>query len=209
MMLNISLISKRVSPKIEGYVNECLIKLVEETGPQKIMEIGTLHMQTAKRLCALGCEVHSFDIDFGPPFGWPEDFDIDRRGRYNILKERYPNFHFHSNTNRVYDTYNWSLMKMLEQGGYEEYFDVVFSDGAHVYLHDTLAFFLSDRMLKNGGVMFFDDYGWVLGHEKFTGIEEHYTKEQLAEAHVKFLVETVVNKHPSYTRLGREVFLKK
>lgn len=209
MMFDLNIISKNVYPKIEGYVNECLINIIKESGPQIIMEIGTLHMNTAKRLCDLDCEVHSFDIAKGAPFGWPEDFNIDRISKFEKLKEKYPKFHFYPNSNKVYDSYNWSLMKMIEKGGYERYFDIIFSDGAHVYLHDTLAFFLSDIMLKNGGIMIFDDYNWILGHEKFTEIKNHYTKEQLNTAHVKFFIETVVAKHANYHRLGRETFVKK
>lgn len=211
-MINPYLIKEDVHPKIEGYINDFLINLIEEQGPQIVMEIGTLHMKTAQQLLELDCEVHSFDIEKGPPFGWPSDFDIDRISIYIELKKNYPQFHFYPNTNKVYDTYNWSLMKMIQKRTAKkqnlEYFDIIFSDGAHVYLHDALSFFLSDMLLKKGGLMFFDDYNWKLGHPKFTEIENQYTEEQLKTAHVKFIIETVVANHPGYKRLGRETFLK-
>jgi hypothetical protein len=58
---------------------------------------------------------------------------------------------------KVLDSYNWGLAKLLDENAGRIY-DYVFLDGAHSWAVDALAAFLSDRMLKVGGYLDFDDY---------------------------------------------------
>ena len=41
-------------------------------------------------------------------------------------------------------------------------YDYIYVDGSHAWEIDGLAFFLLDRLLKPGGYMDFDDYGWSM-----------------------------------------------
>jgi hypothetical protein len=66
------------------------------------------------------------------------------------------------NSQKYCDSYNWPLMKLIETEPFEGLFDFCFLDGAHTVAIDALTFFLCDRLLKVGGYMDFDDYGWRL-----------------------------------------------
>ncbi|MCU1451721.1 MAG: hypothetical protein JWP02_3891 [Acidimicrobiales bacterium] len=61
-------------------------------------------------------------------------------------------------------TYTWELMKVLERqtrdGACRPCFDFVFIDGAHSWETDGLAFFLTEKLLRPGGWMLFDDLSW-------------------------------------------------
>jgi predicted O-methyltransferase YrrM len=62
-------------------------------------------------------------------------------------------------------SYNWELMKIIEQqtdlGVCKPVFDFCFIDGAHTWEVDGLAFFLVDKLLKPGGWVLFDDLDWT------------------------------------------------
>ena len=62
---------------------------------------------------------------------------------------------------RYRDSYNWALGKAIATHG-EPIYDYIFLDGAHDWAIDALATLLSDRLLKVGGYLDFDDYGWTL-----------------------------------------------
>jgi len=61
-------------------------------------------------------------------------------------------------------SYNWELMKMIdkqtEHNKCEPIFNFCFIDGAHSWEVDGLAFFLSEKLLKPGGWILFDDLNW-------------------------------------------------
>lgn len=60
------------------------------------------------------------------------------------------------------DSYNWNLIKLFKSSGFQPIFDYCFLDGAHTFAIDALSFFLVDKLLKVGGYVDFDDYGWRL-----------------------------------------------
>lgn len=78
---------------------------------------------------------------------------LNEAGFFNVIA--------HGNSRKTMDSYNWSLMKLL-QVRREPFFDYVFIDGAHVWAIDALTFFLVDRLLKPGGYIDFDDYDWTI-----------------------------------------------
>lgn len=61
-------------------------------------------------------------------------------------------------------SYNWELMKLIEQntehGVCSPVFDFCFVDGAHTWETDGFAFFLVSKLFKKGGIMVFDDLRW-------------------------------------------------
>lgn len=90
---------------------------------------------------------------------------FDYEDRIKLITARlqslgFSNFVFHGNSRTTLDSYNWSLMKMLKDG-HIPCFDYVYLDGAHTWGVDALAFLLIDRLLKPGGYIDFDDYGWT------------------------------------------------
>jgi predicted O-methyltransferase YrrM len=103
----------------------------------------------------------------------------------------------HPNSRRLLDSYNWSLMRMLEaSGGFA--FDYVFLDGAHTWAHDALAFLLVDRLLEPGGYVDFDDYRWTLrdspsmNPEAFPEVLALYSDDQIAARQVQLVVDLLV-----------------
>ena len=106
------------------------------------------------------------------------------------------------NTRRHWDSYNWSLIKQLEATGGPIY-DYVYLDGAHTVLHDALAFFLCDRLLKSGGCIDFDDYFWSVSRSKWMAVNrfEFMTEEQVEEQQIKLLIDTLVTPDPRYEEI--------
>ena len=59
-------------------------------------------------------------------------------------------------------TYNWRLRDFLCTDP-RPVFDLVFLDGAHTWEPDSLAFLLSEKLLRPGGWWIFDDLNWSIG----------------------------------------------
>lgn len=123
---------------------------------------------------------------------------FDFEDKVAVLKQELIGFnYFYGNSQRYNDSYNWSLMKIIEQRGVVPFFDYVFLDGAHTVAVDALTFFLCDKLLKVGGYMDFDDYGWSikgssLDPEKVPEIALQYTDEQIKCRQVAMIVDLLV-----------------
>jgi hypothetical protein len=61
----------------------------------------------------------------------------------------------HGNSHKALDSYNCSLMQLLQKHS-KPIFDYVVIDGAHNWAHHALAFLLLDRFLKSGGYVDFN-----------------------------------------------------
>jgi predicted O-methyltransferase YrrM len=107
------------------------------------------------------------------------------------------------NSRRHWDSYNWSLLALIERESGPIY-DYVYVDGAHTVLHDALAFYLIDQLLKPGGCINFDDYYWSfatspgLNPQRNPKILEFLTEEQIKAKQVKLVVDVLVARHPRY-----------
>ena len=122
----------------------------------------------------------------------------------------YDNIVGFGNTRRHWDSYNWSLLKQIENTGGPIY-DYVYLDGAHTLLHDGLAFFLADRLLKVGGCIDFDDYFWSVSKSKWMADNryEFMTEEQVEAQQVKLIIDTLVLQNPRYDEVTpNKVFRK-
>lgn len=112
---------------------------------------------------------------------------------------------------REVNSYNWFLKKCIErqtQGGEcQPCFDFVFIDGSKNWTIDGLAFFLADKLLKDGGWILFDDYDWryadasARGKEAADGISiRALSDDQIEQPNVKAIFELLVAQHPSYSQ---------
>lgn len=65
-------------------------------------------------------------------------------------------------------SYNWELMKIIEnnKSKHSDIFDFCFIDGAHSWETDGFAFFLVDKILKEGSYILFDDIDWTFAKSK-------------------------------------------
>lgn len=108
--------------------------------------------------------------------------------------EEYVTYYFES------VTYNWRLMKFIEENN-EPIFDFCYIDGAHDWYNDGFAFLLVDKLLKPGGIIVFDDYGWSFSSSptmKDTDYVKNMSKEEQECSQVKKVYDILVKNHPDY-----------
>jgi len=98
---------------------------------------------------------------------------------------------------RQKNSYTWFLKEKIEQqsqnGVCAPCYDFCFIDGPKNWTIDGLAFFLVDKLLRPGGWILFDDYGWA--HGKHAG----------REATDGISIRTLRNKLRAYQDAGIEV----
>lgn len=123
-----------------------------------------------------------------------------------LTEKGYANYVSFGNSRRYFDSYNWELARLLNASKVP-LFDYVFIDGAHSWAHDALAFFLCDLLLKPGGYIDFDDYGWSFGMSAtmsptvFPAIEDLYTEEQIEISNVAMVVDLLVKRNVQYKEI--------
>ncbi len=119
----------------------------------------------------------------------------------------------HPNSDRALDSYTWSLGRLLAEQR-APIFDYVYIDGAHTWCHDALTFLLVDRLLRPGGHVDFDDYGWTIAgsptnRERLDVMATRYTPEQLATPQVAMVVELLVKPDPRYEMVVTDRIFRK
>ena len=140
---------------------------------------------------------------------------FDFEDKVLALKETLAGFnYYYTNTQRYNDSYNWSLMKIIENRGVTPFFDYVFLDGAHTVAIDALTFFLCDKLLKIGGYIDFDDYSWSikgssLDPKKVPEIAQQYTDEQISSKQVAMIVDLLVKTDDRYEEVVSNKVFKK
>lgn len=111
-------------------------------------------------------------------------------------------------------SYNWELMKIIQDHSDKPHscdsiFDLCFIDGAHTWNTDGLAFFLTEKLLRPGGWIIFDDVDWSyskspsLRNSPFVKkLPDEYRDTQQVQNVFTFLVQ----QHPSFTdfKVSRE-----
>jgi predicted O-methyltransferase YrrM len=186
--------------------NEATVAFFAQTDCLAYAELGVYEGDTAMSIAAHLAgrgEIHLFDFE-------DRVSAVARR----LRKAGHRNVVAHPNSRRLLDSYNWSLMQMLVEHD-EPVFDYVFVDGAHTWSLDALAFLVVDRLLRGGGYVDFDDYGWSLRHspsmnpEAFPEVEQLYTDEQIDRPQVALVVDLLVRRDPRYTEVvPNKVFRK-
>lgn len=103
------------------------------------------------------------------------------------------------NTDRHWDSYNWTLGKCLIAGEAALY-DYVYIDGAHTFAADALAFVLVDRLLKPGGYIEFDDWNWTFAASRWMQDTRgaFMTDEQVRTPQVKMVLDLFLRGNPNY-----------
>jgi predicted O-methyltransferase YrrM len=96
---------------------------------------------------------------------------------------------------REKSSYTWFLKKRIEQrtrldSVCEPEFDLCFIDGPKDWTIDGAAFFMVDKLMKEGGWIIFDDYDWV--HDSHSQFEED------SQPHVEAIFRLLVTQHPNY-----------
>jgi len=144
---------------------------------------------------------------------------FDFADKLEVLRKDLNALGFHSfecfgNSRGHWDSYNWSLIKIIERESSPIY-DYVYIDGAHTVLHDALAFYLVDSLLKPGGCVNFDDYYWSfatspgINPERNPGIRDFLTEEQIKARQVKMVIDLLVERHAGYECIERNKVYRK
>jgi len=182
------------------------VETFKASGGKVFAELGIYRGHTtaaiAEHLAGDG-EIHLFDY---------EDMVQELAGR--LRASGHENVVCHGNSRKALDSYNWSLMKLLETHQ-RPMFDYVFIDGAHTWGVDALAFFLVDKLLHVGGHVDFDDYTWSLGispalnPKAFPATATMYTPEQIEVPQVKKVVDLLVKRDARYVEIVPNKIYKK
>lgn len=105
-------------------------------------------------------------------------------------------------------SYNDELMKLIEtntvDGVCNPCFDFCFIDGAHTWEVDSCAFFLSEKLLKPGGWMLFDDLTWTIAGSPEAlkrGVGKNAPQDLLKTPQVMKVFELCVSQHPAFDSL--------
>lgn len=103
-------------------------------------------------------------------------------------------------------SYNWRLMRLLESDPTPR-FDLCFIDGAHSWLEDGFAFFLVDRLLREGGWIIFDDLDWRIAtapDPKSRERSANMDADERETAQVRKVYDLLVRTHPDYGQFRTE-----
>lgn len=181
-----------------------MMKTIPRDAAFHYAEFGIYQGSTALHVANLfpRCTLHLFDF---------ADTLQEAADRFKDLPNK---VHTYGNTQKYCDSYNWPLMKLIEKADGQYMFDYCFLDGAHTIAVDALTFFLCDKLLRPGGFMDLDDYGWrqrgsSLDPARIPVTAELYTDEQIDAYQVKMLVDIIVRKDKRYKEvLPNRIFQK-
>ncbi len=106
--------------------------------------------------------------------------------------------------------YNWFLKRMIASSTKENrcipLYDFCFIDGAKNWTIDGAAFFLADKLIKQGGWLVFDDLQWTYesklreGKKKTDGVSMlEMGEDELNQPHVELIFQLLVMQHPEYS----------
>lgn len=114
------------------------------------------------------------------------------------------------NTEKTYDSYNWSLSKLLlemRNNKQDGMFDIIYLDGAHTFFHDGLACCMLKEMCTVGGYIILDDIGWSHAKSPTQNLVElasHYTREQLEDCQVRRVEQVFFSNDSMFKKVSQE-----
>lgn len=96
-------------------------------------------------------------------------------------------------------SFTWELAKRIASGEKNEY-DMIYIDGGHTLDTTATVFLLANTLLKQGGVLIFDDLNWTISKsphyisqiEKGREIYKEYSSEEKKFPAIKFIAEEIV-----------------
>lgn len=121
----------------------------------------------------------------------------------------YNNLRLHGSSKHTYDSYTWQLLKLAkfhQRANPDGFFDLIYLDGAHTFIHDVGSTALCKKLVKPGGYLLMDDYNWTfttsptMNPEKMPQVATWYSKEQLETPHIKLVCEALLDGDPEFER---------
>jgi predicted O-methyltransferase YrrM len=112
---------------------------------------------------------------------------------------------------RERNSYTWYLERMIDlntqSNQCQPIYDFAFVDGAKNWTIDGLAFFLIDKLLKEGGWILFDDLKWTYSDKVKSGVDvtdgitiRAMGDDEIAIPHIELVFRLLVMQHPSYSK---------
>lgn len=102
-------------------------------------------------------------------------------------------------------SYIWELRKLikhnLQNPKEAKLFDFCFLDGAHSFETDGFAFYLVDKLLKDGGIILFDDINWSYASSptlKDTEFVKQMSDDERKAEQINDVIELLVATNPNY-----------
>lgn len=191
-------------PHISRHSAQILYDFVLTARPANCLELGFAHGASSGYICAaldeLGAgNLTSVDIDGSRNFEPAIEDTLARLGLTQYVDVR-----------REQNSYNWFLKKQIESqtsdGHCTPCYDFVFIDGSKNWTIDGLAFYLADKLLREGGWILFDDYEWRYadaverGKQATDGVSiRELSDDQIDQPNVKAIFELLVAQHPHYS----------
>lgn len=188
----------RPNARVVAMVKELLLSEPEPVIAEIGIGVGATSLELAKALNSHG-SLHLYD--------WEDRATELAR---DLATLGYTNISAFENSRRHWDSYNWSLMRLLQRERRPIY-DLIYLDGAHTLLHDGLAFTLGDKLLKIGGYFCFDDYSWKFKNSGWmvSSRDDFMTEEQINEAQVALVVDLLVEGTNQYEAIiPKEIYRK-
>jgi len=192
-------------PYIEPERAEVLYKFIINNQLKSCLELGFAHGVSSCYIAAALDELgqgHLTTVDLVPATKW-QDPSIEQLladtglGKWvTVVRE---------NT-----TYNWFLMKMIEKQTFgdncQPIYDFCYIDGPKNWTIDSSAFFSVDKLLREGGWVLFDDYGWIYGDREYMyGINlDDMGDDERKIPHIKQVFHLLVMQHPNYAEFKIE-----
>lgn len=133
-------------------------QFMEKRGMRRVLEVGCFDGTTTELLARIVPQVSAVDINVRPKL----------KSRIN----KFPNIQFHRGT-------LFSALPHLMKG---EKFDVIYIDGSHIARDALLDMVTAWELLRVGGILICDDYGWVDDEHTRKIVPKQYVEETFSAA---------------------------
>ncbi|MBN3041121.1 MAG: class I SAM-dependent methyltransferase [Candidatus Omnitrophica bacterium] len=192
-------------PFMLPFQGRCLYDLILQEKTTDILELGVAHgvgtCYMAAALDELGIgKVTSVDrIDKSPVKAKPLPEELIAETGLSRYVEIF----------RMHSGYTWFLhdeIKRLSQNDIcRQKYDLCYVDGSKNWTIDGFTFFLVDKILKDGGLIIFDDYDFAYSDSdspETDGVKiSDLSEDEKHTPHVKEIFELLVKQHPNYSEL--------
>jgi predicted O-methyltransferase YrrM len=155
--------------------------------------IGTAYL--AHAVCHRGGKVTAIDLE-AARLRQPDIYTTLRRARVDPAEVE---IYFEPSS------YTWRMMKFLEAGRAGT-FDFIYIDGAHKWEVDGLAFYLSEKLLRPGGWVLFDDLNWTFESPSLQSLDwvRCMAPDERRTPQVRKIWELLVKANPAFDQLLEE-----
>jgi len=195
-------------PYIDAEHAKILYDFVLKNRPENCLELGFAHGASACYIAAALDELGkghlvAVDLESGRDWQKPSIDDLLKKtalsDRVTVIRENL--------------SYTWFLKKKIEEfsnvGGHcAPFFDFCYIDGPKNWTVDGLAFFLVDKLLREGGTILFDDLNWTYDRASQWSIEKleecginvgEMAMDEKSVPHVDAIFRLLVMQHANYS----------